>query len=134
MNRKEKSIWRYVQDLKGLFLYQKTEKVEEKNMTLYQILSLCGIPSLIGAIFVSAVNYAKSKNSSYKLIKDGVIAILHNKIYTLGKQYIAQEYISVEALDDFEHLYKAYHALGGNGTGTEIYKRVKELPMKQGKE
>ena len=68
------------------------------------------------------------------LIKDGVIAILHNKIYTLGKQYIAQEHISVEALDDFEHLYKAYHALGGNGTGTEIYKRVKELPMKQGKE
>ena len=122
------------QNLKGLFLYPKTEKVEEKNMTLYQILSLCGIPSLIGAIFVSAVNYVKLKNSSYKLIKDRVIAILHNKIYTLGKQYIAQEYISVEALDDFEHLYKAYHALGGNGTGTEIYKRVKELPMKQGKE
>lgn len=120
-------------NLKGLFLYPKTEKVEEK-MTLYQILSLCGIPSLIGAIFVSAVNYVKLKNSSYKLIKDGVIAILHNKIYTLGKQYIAQEHISVEALDDFEHLYKAYHALGGNGTGTEIYKRVKELPMKQGKE
>ena len=122
------------QNLKGLFLYPKTEKVEEKNMTLYQILSLCGIPSLIGAIFVSEVNYVKLKNSSYKLIKDGVIAILHNKIYTLGKQYIAQEHISVEALDDFEHLYKAYHALGGNGTGTEIYKRVKELPMKQGKE
>lgn len=122
------------QNLKGLFLYPKTEKVEEKNMTLYQILSLCGIPSLIGAIFVSAVNYVKLKNSSYKLIKDGVIAILHNKIYTLGKQYIAQEHISVEDLDDFEHLYKAYHALGGNGTGTEIYKRVKELPMKQGKE
>lgn len=59
---------------------------------------------------------------------------MHNKIYTLGKQYIAQEYISVEVLDDFEHLYKTYHALGGNGTGTEIYKRVKELPMKQGKE
>ena len=70
-------------------------------MTLYKILSLCGIPSLIGAIFVSAVNYVKLKNSSYKLIKDGVIAILHNKIYTLGKQYIAQEHISVEALDDF---------------------------------
>nr|DAQ97012.1 MAG TPA: hypothetical protein [Caudoviricetes sp.] len=31
MNRKEKSIWRYVQDLRGLFLYQKTEKVEEKT-------------------------------------------------------------------------------------------------------
>ena len=116
------------------FFIPKNRESRGKHMTLYQILSLCGIPSLIGAIFVSAVNYVKLKNSSYKLIKDGVIAILHNKIYTLGKQYIAQEHISVEALDDFEHLYKAYHALGGNGTGSEIYKRVKELPMKQGKE
>mgnify|MGYP006969037001 CR=1 FL=1 len=90
---------------------------------------------LIGKILVFlCLKIDLVKNSSYKLIKDGVIAILHNKIYTLGKQYIAQEHISVEALDDFEHLYNAYHALGGNGTGTEIYKRVKELPMKQGKE
>ena len=48
-------------------------------------------------------------------------------IYCAGK---ADEHL----LHIFEHLYKAYHALGGNGTGTEIYKRVKELPMKQGKE
>ena len=100
-------------------------------MTLYQILSLCGIPSLIGAIFVSAVNYVKLKNSSYKLIKDGVIAILHNKIYTLGKQYIAQEYISVEALDDFEHLYNAYHALGGNGMVTKMKQEIEELHLKK---
>ena len=70
------------QNLKGLFLYPKTEKVEEKNMTLYQILSLCGIPSLIGAIFVSAVNYVKLKNSSYKLIKDGVIAMATHVVTT----------------------------------------------------
>ena len=103
-------------------------------MTRSQRISWSGSPPLIGAIIVSAAKYVNLTHSSYKLIKDGVIAILHNKIYTLGKQYIAQEHISVEALDDFEHLYKAYHALGGNGTGTEIYKRVKELPMKQGKE
>ena len=100
-------------------------------MTLYQILSLCGIPSLIGAIFVSAVNYVKSKNSSYKLIKDGIIAILHNKIYTLGKQHIAQEHISVEALDDFEHLYNAYHALGGNGMVTKMKQEIEELHIKR---
>ncbi|WP_370834142.1 hypothetical protein [Eubacterium ventriosum] len=119
------------------FITNQKKQQKNKKGDIHDTLSdfiLVWVPSLIGAIFVSAVNYVKSKNSSYKLIKDGVIAILHNKIYTLGKQYIAQEHISVEALDDFEHLYKAYHALGGNGTGTEIYKRVKELPMKQGKE
>lgn len=99
-------------------------------MNLYQFLSLLGVPSLIGAIGVAIINHIKMKHSSNKLIKDGVLAILHNKIYTLGKQYIAQEHISVEALDDFKHLYNAYHALGGNGTGTEIHERVMALPIR----
>lgn len=100
-------------------------------MNLYQILSLCGIPSLIGAISISIFNYVKMKNNLNKLIKDGVLAILHNKIYTLGKQHIANKCISVEDLDDFDHLYNAYHALGGNGTGTEIYSRVQKLEIVQ---
>lgn len=100
-------------------------------MSAYQFLSLCGIPSLAGAIIISIINYIKMKNNSNKLIKDGVLAILHNKIYTLGKQHIANKYISVEDLDDFNHLYNAYHALGGNGTGTGIYNRVQKLEIIQ---
>lgn len=99
-------------------------------MTAYQIMSALGIPSLAGAILLSIFNFVKSKNSSNKLIRDGVIAILHNKIYTLGKQYIEREYVTIEDLKDFEYLYNAYHALGGNGTGTEIYERVKNLPIR----
>ena len=76
------------------------------------------------------MNYIKTKSSSDRLIKEGVLAILHNRIYTLGKQYMAQGCISLEDLDDFEHLYRAYHALGGNGTGTEIYDRVRALPIR----
>ena len=99
-------------------------------MTLYQILSVLGIPSLMGAIALSIFNVVKSKTASSRLIKEGVLAILHNKIYTLGKQYIEQEQISLEDMKDFEYLYDAYHNLGGNGTGTEIYERVKDLPIK----
>lgn len=43
---------------------------------------------------------------------------------------MAQGCISLEDFDDFEHLYRAYHALGGNGTGTEIYDRVRALPIR----
>ena len=100
-------------------------------MTLYQILSLIGIPSLLAAILLSGFNYIKYKYSSNKLIKEGVLAILHNKIYNLGKQYIDRESISLEDMKDFEYLYEAYHNLGGNGTGTEIYERVKNLPIRQ---
>ena len=103
-------------------------------MSLYQILSTLGIPSLMGAIALLIFNNFKFKAMSNKALKNGVLAILHNKIYTLGMQYIERSWISLEDLKDFEYLYNAYHALGGNGIGTEIYKRVKELPMKQGKE
>lgn len=99
-------------------------------MTLYQILSLIGIPSLLASILLSVFNYFKYKTKEYDLIKEGVVAILHNKIYTLGKQYIEQGYTSLEDMKDFEYLYDAYHNLGGNGTGTEIYKRVKNLPIR----
>lgn len=99
-------------------------------MTLYQILSVIGIPSLMGAIVLSIFNYIKIKSASSRLIKEGVLAILHNRIYTLGKQYIEQGHISLEDMKDFEYLYDAYHNLGGNGTGTEIYERVKNLPIR----
>ena len=101
-------------------------------MTLYQILSLIGIPSLAVSIILYIANYIKSKSSSIRLIKEGVLAILHNKVYTLGMVYIDNGEITIEDLDDFEHLYRAYHALGGNGTGTEIYERVKNLQIKKG--
>lgn len=99
-------------------------------MTIYQILSVIGVPSLMGAIALSIFNYVKSRSASSRLIKEGVLAILHNKIYTLGKQYINQGQISLEDMKDFEYLYDAYHNLGGNGTGTEIYERVKDLPIR----
>lgn len=100
------------------------------GVTLYQILSLIGIPSLIGAVALSIFNFIKSKSASSRLIKEGVLAILHNKIYTQGKEYIEQGHISLEDMKDFEYLYDAYHNLGGNGTGTEIYERVKNLSIR----
>ena len=34
-------------------------------------------------------------------------------------------YSDIKGMD----LYKSYHALGGNGTGTELYNRAKSLPL-----
>ena len=33
-------------------------------------------------------------------------------------------------LTNIGYLYDSYHALGGNGTGTELYNRAKALPIK----
>lgn len=99
-------------------------------MTLYQVLSICGIPSLIASIIMFAVNFYKSKNSEQKAMHDGMVAILHNMVYRQGIEYIRKGEITFDDMKDYEYLYNAYHELGGNGTGTEIYERVKDLHIK----
>ena len=42
--------------------------------------------------------------------------------------------ISVKDIENLGYLYPPYHALGGNGTGTELFERVKHMPAKPEKE
>lgn len=99
-------------------------------MTLYQILSLCGIPSLMVSVLLFIFNFFKYKTKEFDLIKNGMVAILHNLVYTQGMVYIHNGRITMSEMKDYEYLYDAYNALGGNGTGTEIYNRVKNLPIR----
>lgn len=64
-------------------------------------------------------------------IKDGVLAILHDRIFQAARYYIAQGHISIEDLRNVQYLYDSYHELGGNGTGTELYNRIKNLEIKE---
>lgn len=65
-----------------------------------------------------------------KALQDGVLAILHDRIYQSCHHYLKLGYIDTSGLKNLEYLYKSYHALGGNGTGTELYNRAKTLPIK----
>ena len=56
-----------------------------------------------------------------------------DRLYQSCRYYLAQSHIDVEGLNNVEHLYRACHDLGGNGTGTELYSRVKALPIRRSK-
>ena len=62
-------------------------------------------------------------------MRDGILAILHDRLYQLCQYYLHQGSVSAASLKNIEYLYQSYHALGGNGTGTELYNRVKQLPI-----
>lgn len=70
----------------------------------------------------------KVKEQEY--VKDGVLALLHDRLFQAGQYYISKDKIALEELKNVEYLYNGYHNLGGNGTGTEIWERVKNLPIK----
>ena len=74
-------------------------------------------------------NRLAKKFRDQEAIKEGIIAILHDRLFQSGMNFIEKGEITLSALENFEGIYTAYHSLGGNGTGTEIYERVKELPL-----
>lgn len=72
----------------------------------------------------------KEQEEERKAIKAGMLAILHDRLYQACTYYMAQGYIDAAGLKNLEYIYRAYHSLGGNGTGTELYNRTKSLPIK----
>ena len=62
-------------------------------------------------------------------MKEGILAILHDRLYQACRFYIHQGWIDVESMKNVEYLYDSYHDLGG--TGTELYNRVNSLPIKE---
>ena len=68
----------------------------------------------------------KEQEEERKAIKEGLLASL----YAGCSCCRAQGSIDTDAMRNLEYLYRSYHALGGNGTGTELYNRAKALPIK----
>jgi hypothetical protein len=62
-------------------------------------------------------------------IKEGMMALLHDRIYQACSFFIARGWCSPEDRSNLEYLYKPYKALGGNGTGESLYNKCLELPI-----
>lgn len=66
-----------------------------------------------------------------KAMADAELAVL--KTALAGKTF-EMGYIDTDGLDNVGVIYRAYHGLKGNGTGTNLYKRICALPIKEGDE
>ena len=71
----------------------------------------------------------KEQEEERKAVKDGLLAMLHDRLYQACLHYLSQGWIDDDGLKNLEYLYRSYHKLGGNGTGTELYNRAKALPI-----
>lgn len=64
-------------------------------------------------------------------IEKGIEALLRDRLIQLCSDTIKKKSCSVDTLDDIKALYEQYHILGGNGTVTGLFDRVKKLPIEQ---
>ena len=68
------------------------------------------------------------QNDRSKQIESGLQSLLRAEIIRSHEKYMDKGYCPVYAREALNRIYESYHALGGNGTMTELYKQVMALP------
>ena len=66
-----------------------------------------------------------------RAIEEGIKALLWDRLYTLHDEACTKGHMSVDGLKNATNIYNQYHALGGNGVGTDLYERIKKLPRRE---
>lgn len=89
------------------------------------------VTAVLAGAYSNLAKRLKTQKKENKMIKDGLLALLHDRLYQCCSQYLSEGSVDMDALKNLEYLYTNYHELGGNGTGTELYNRVKSLPIRQ---
>ena len=96
--------------------------------TLVSILAGAATTGLV-TICTHLYHSKQSADTEDDTIKDGMMALLHDRIYQAGHYYCnVQGWCSLQDKHNIDYMYKPYHALGGNGTGTAAYKAILALP------
>lgn len=84
--------------------------------------------TVINIIVTSMITRKKKLSEREKNIENGLRSLLRAEIIRSHEKYMDREYCPVYAREALTRIYESYHALGGNGTMTELYKQVMTLP------
>lgn len=87
------------------------------------------VPSLFGLAFTGLTAWVARTWKSNKAVKKGVEALLADRLIQLHNYYYDKGYCPTYARNSAEAMYNAYHNLGGNGTITDIYEGIKDMPL-----
>lgn len=61
--------------------------------------------------------------------KEANLTILHDRLFSECTKCISNGFVTFPQFDNITHIYEVYSKLGGNGTGSVLYKKVSSLPM-----
>lgn len=97
-------------------------------MTLYQILCLIGVPSLVGGLIVYVQSRLKREREEIQAVKLGIQALLRAQMISDYNHYTEKGYAPIYARENFENCWKQYHSMGKNGVMDDIHDRFMNLP------
>ena len=89
-----------------------------------------GIIQLAIKLFDPARKHLKDKQETDEALKEGLKVLLWFRLDKDAYAALDRGYTTRVELDRISDEYDAYHALGGNGTGTALFEAVKRLPTR----
>ena len=97
-------------------------------MDLVAIAVKWAVPALCAALAAFAAGQVKHLRQEDKAVRLGVQALLRDRIYQAHSHYMERGFYPIYARENVEEMYKQYHALGGNGTVTNLVREMDGLP------
>lgn len=90
--------------------------------------ALGGIVTAGGFLYRRLSKRLKKNREDDKALKDGMLSILYDRLVQLYNHYDEKGYCPPYALKSADEMYRAYHNLGGNGTITNLYEKLQQMP------
>lgn len=91
------------------------------DLTLYQILTLCGAPAILATLVGIVIRQSKG-------MRKGVQALLRAQLISEWNYYQDKGFAPIYAKENFENVYQQYHNLGANGVMDDIRTKFLALP------
>ena len=98
-------------------------------MDIIQILTLIGIPTVLGTLIIYVVKRLHDSAKKIRAIELGVQAVLRAQMIDSYSKYSDKGYAPLYARDNFENLWTQYHALGANGVMNDTHDKFMALPV-----
>ena len=86
------------------------------------------ISGVLAAAYHRLAGRLKKEQVKTQAINAAVLALLHDRLYQACTFYLKRKYCTLEDRDNLEYMFRPYKALGGNGTGEDLYNRCLALP------
>lgn len=97
------------------------------TLSLYQIISLLGVPSLASIItWIYTINKKNKKET--RALKLGIQALLRSQMISDYNKWDERKYAPIYARENFENCWLQYEALGENGVMEDIHDKFMALP------
>ena len=90
---------------------------------------LIALPIILTSVLGYVVWLLKEQKKSKDANAKGTMLLLRVQLIEYHDKYVALGEIPSYAYDNFDEMYKAYHALGGNGMITKMYEEIQDLHL-----